>query len=74
MTLKTFIHALIDTLDDLGDLDLYLTTENETECYPSAIVHYIPGEKTGGNDVLRIEAISYETEENLELGDEEYFE
>lgn len=54
MLLSDFIKALTDAAIDYGECEVYLTTENETKMYNTALFHYIPFDKP----VLRIEGIT----------------
>ena len=59
MLLSNFIKALTDAAIEYGECEVYLTTENETQMYDSALFHYLPFNRP----VLRIEGIT-EKEEN----------
>ena len=54
MLLSDFIKALTDAAIDYGECEVYLTTENETKLYDTALFHYIPFDRP----VLRIEGIT----------------
>lgn len=62
MQLVDFLKVLIETLDEVGNCEVYLTTKNETQLYNNAIINSIISED---DFVLKIEGVSEEDIENF---------
>lgn len=66
MLLSDLIKQLVDIATDVGECDVWITTENETEMYDCALVHYLPFDE---GPVLRLEGLSHNTYENTDVDD-----
>lgn len=57
MRLTDLIKALIDVLDETGDCDAYITTQNETKMYNTVLIHYVEPNQFLENPILRLEGV-----------------
>lgn len=54
MKLSDLIKTLVEIATDVGECEVFLTTENEHRMYDTVLLHHIPFENTS---VLRMEGI-----------------
>ena len=45
MKLTDLIKSLTDVVAEVGDVDVYITTANETQLYDTVLIHYIEENK-----------------------------
>ena len=55
MKLTDLIKALTDVVAEVGEVDVYFTTKNETQLYDTVLVHYIEENKRLPQPILRLE-------------------
>ena len=55
MLLSDFIKELVNIATDVGECEVYVTTERETQMYNTVLLHYLPFKD---KNVLRIEGIT----------------
>lgn len=70
MKLTDLIKSLTDVVAEVGDVDVYITTANETQLYDTVLIHYIEENKYLKEPILRLEGTTDE-EAYEELGEEE---
>ena len=63
MKLTDFIKSLIDVLNETGECEVYITTENETKMYNGALLHFIPENEHLDRPILRVEGVNCDDEE-----------
>ena len=57
MLLSNFIKALTDVAIQAGECEVFITTQNESETYDTALIHCMPSVTTEDKQLLRIEGI-----------------
>lgn len=70
MKLTDLIKALTDVVAEVGEVDVYFTTKNETQMYDTVLVHYIEENKYLPEPILRLEGTDEEDLDEMEEEEE----
>lgn len=76
MKLTDLIKALTDVVAEVGEVNVYFTTKNETKLYDTVLVHYIEENKNLPKPILRLEGTDdddYEDEDDDYDDDDDYY-
>lgn len=70
MKLTDLIKALTDVVAEVGEVDVYFTTKNETQMYDTVLIHYIEENKHLPEPILRLEGTDEEDLDEMEKEEE----
>ena len=72
MLLSTLIKSLVDVATEVGECEVYLTSQNDYKTHRTALFHYLP---LSNDNVLRIEGITEDDdyEDDYDDDDDDYY-